>query len=555
MAEISNQPPNEPIPKIPQRSTLHFPSYRSFLLLWVPTLIAVAIVLLPIIYLIIRAADSQTSIFNQIFKISILETIIRTLLLAASVSLFSTLIAVPIAFLLVKTDLPLKKLWSILTPLPLVIPSYVGAYLLVSALGPRGMVQQWLEGSLGIVRLPDIYGFPGALYILTILSYPFVLLNTRAALLKLDPALEEASKILGHNAWQTFLRVILPQLRPSIAAGNLLVALYVLRDFGAVSIMRFDTFTRVIYNQYLSLTDRSRAASLALILVLISLGVIALESRIRGRAFLYRRHSKSSRPPKLVKLGRWRWPALLFCASIVMAGVVIPASNLFYWLIRGLNAGEKIGGLWQELQASISVSGAAAFITLFVALPIAFLSIRSKTKFSHLLERTIYLAFALPGIVIALALVYFGTRYANLLYQTLPMLILAYIVLFLPEAVGALRTSLLQVNPNLEEAARSLGRNPLTAFRKVTFKLIKPGIFSGTALVFLTSMKELPATLILAPIEFKTLAVGVWDSVSEAFFARAAAPALLLIFASSIPMAVIILRDQKDNSTKKNQDK
>ncbi|HEX6303131.1 MAG TPA: ABC transporter permease subunit, partial [Anaerolineales bacterium] len=172
------------------------------------------------------------------------------------------------------------------------------------------------------------------------------------------------------------------------------------------------------------------------------------------------------------------------------------------------------------------------------------LDVRRPSRLSHLLERATYMAYALPGIVIALALVFFGTNYALTLYQTLPLLIFAYIILFLPQAVGTIRASILQVHPILEEAGRSLGHSSLKVFRRITLPLVSPGIAAGAGLVFLTTMKELPATLILAPIGFQTLAYEVWSAVSEAFFAKAAAPALLLILVSSLPMSILIFRDQ-----------
>ena len=501
--------------------------------------------LLPIFYLILRAYGADQSTWEQIFRIQTLETVGRTIWLAFAVTLASTAIAVPVAWLTVRSDLPFRRLWAVLTPLPLVIPSYVGAYLMVSTIGPRGLFQNWLESSLGIERFPDIYGFPGAMLILTLMSYPFILLSVRAALQKIDPALEDAARSLGLNAWSTFWRVTFPQIRPAIAAGGLLVALYVLRDFGAVSIMRYNTFTRVIYIQYQSSFNRSTAAVLALVLVSIAILILAFEIWTRGKARYYRSDASASKPAAVIQLGRWRWPALIFCSLLVGAALVMPAGMLIFWLLRGLEAGEQIGSLWLAAKNSILGSSLASGVTLVAALPVAALAIRRPNPVSRLLDRLTYIAFALPGIVIALALVFFGANFAPFLYQTLPLLVFAYAILFLPEAVGAVRTSMLQVPPNFEEAGRSLGQKPLQVFQKITMPLIRPGLAAGAGLVFLTTMKELPATLILAPYGFKTLATSVWSAVSEAFFARAAAPALILILVSSLPLAALILRDQK----------
>jgi len=521
------------------------PSPRAFFLLWLPSIFAAVAVLLPIVYLLIRAFSGGLSPWAFLLRSQTLTVLARTLWLGAWVTLASIIIALPIAWLTVRTDLPQRRLWAILTPLPLVIPSYVGAYLFASALGPRGLLQGLLEEPFGITRLPDIYGFPGALLVLTLLNYPFVLLSLRAALHRMDPALEEASRSLGENNWRTFWRVIFPQLRPAMASGGLLVLLYVLRDFGAVSIMRYDTFTRVIYIQYQNSFDRITAAALAIVLVALSISVLIAEYRARGRAKL-ERNPRATRLPKLIELGRWRWPALLLCATVVTWALLLPAGILSFWLLRGLADGGAIANLLPALKNSVFAAGLAAGIAVLAAIPVVILDVRRPSWISRVIERSTYMGFALPGIVIALALVFFGANLTPFLYQTLPMLLFAYMILFLPETVGSLRASLLQVHPSLEEAASSLGKKPAEVFRRITFPLIRPGLAGGAALVFLTSMKELPATLILAPTGFKTLSTSIWAAVSEAFFAQAAAPALLLIIASSVPLAILLHRERRE---------
>ena len=235
--------------------------------LWLAGGLVAALVLLPILYLLVRVAETRQNTWDLIFKTATLGTLGRSLGLAFTVSFASALIAVPLAWLTTRTDLPFRRLWFILGTLPLVIPSYVGAYLMVASLGPRGVVSQFLYNAIGITHLPAIYGFTGAAYVLTLLSYPYTLLSVRAALQGMDPALEEAARSLGQTRWRTFWRVTIPQLRPAIAMGSLLIALYVLRDFGAVSIMRYNTFTRVIYLQYSAAFDRASAAAFSLILV------------------------------------------------------------------------------------------------------------------------------------------------------------------------------------------------------------------------------------------------------------------------------------------------
>jgi len=441
--------------------------------------------------------------------------------------------------------------------LPLVVPSYVAAYLYVSLLSPRGLVQGWLE-PLGVDRLPPIYGFGGAWLVLTLISYPYTYLTVRAALQRLDPSLLEAVRSLGQSPRQAFWRVTVPSLRPALAGGSLLVALYCLRDFGAVSLLQYGTFTRVIYNRYQAYR-LDEAAAMALLLVGLTAILLYLDFRSRGRGRYARLSAGCARVRPPTSLGAWRWAALAFAGGIVFLALVVPAGGLVYWLWRGLNqdwlvrdlgaAQTNVASLLDLARPaghSFAVSLGAAALTVGLALPTTLLAVRRPGRLSHLLERLTYTGSALPGIVVALAYVFIGANYAQALYQTLPMLLIAYVVLFLPQAIGSERASLLQVAPSLEEAGRSLGARPWAVFRRVTMPLVRPGLLAAGAMVFLTAMKELPATLILSPIGFDTLAVQVWANISEAFFARAAAPTLLLILLSSAPLALLTLRDGDD---------
>lgn len=512
--------------------------------LWVPALVIGGLLLLSPVYLTVRSLGAGAEFWEAFLRLRTLEILLRTLLLVATVTTASIVVAVPLAWLTARTDLPLARLWGVLTALPLVIPSYVAGFIMVVALGPRGMLQGWLEGPLGIERLPDINGFPGALLTLTLLSYPYVMLTVRGALRRLDPALEESSRGLGYGSWGTFWRVTLPLLRPAITAGGLLVGLYTLSDFGAVSLLRYETFTWAIFVQYNGAIDRTLGAAFSLALVVLALGLLAGEFGTRGRSRYYRVDQGAARPVETVALGRWRWPAVGFCIGVTLAGLALPMAVLVYWVVRGVGAGEPLLLLWGDAWNSLYVSGLAALATIAAAFPVAALEVRYPGLLSSLLERITYVGFALPGIAVALGLVFFGANFAGFLYQSLGLLILAYGILFLPAAVGSLRSSLLQVSPGVEEAARSLGRGPLRVFVTVTLPLVGPGIGAGAALVFLLTMKELPATLILQPIGFSTLATAVWSAAAEAFFARAAAPALLLIAVSAGPLAFLMLRER-----------
>lgn len=531
------------------RRTLVRPLYddaaRPSLAIWLPAVIIAALLLLAPAYLLLRTVSAGPDAAELIFRARTLWVVLRTLALMAAVMIGCILVATPIAWLTVRTNLPGRAFWRVATMLPLTLPSYIVGFAVAIALGPRGILQGWLEAGFGVERLPSIYGFSGAAFTLIIISFPYVLLPVRAALWDLDATLEESARALGHNRRQTFLRVTVPMMRPAILVGGLLVALYTLSDFGAVALMRYETFTWSIFIQYEAALNRTLAAAWSLSLIFLALAVVWSEHAARGRMRYYRSRGGAARLPETVALGPWRWPALAYCALVVLVSLGLPLSVLAYWTVRGVLAGETLDILWQAAANSIGASAMAAILTTLCAAPIAILSVRYPGLFSRWLERLGFVGFALPGLVIALGLVYFGANYAPWLYQSLAMLALAYVTLFLPAAVGSLRASLVQVRPELEEAARSLGKGPLSTLLTVTLPLVRPGLLTGASLVFLLTMKELPATLILSPIGFTTLASTIWSAANEAFFARAAAPALLLVALSSIPLSVMTLREER----------
>lgn len=521
----------------------HLPS-RARLLLHISAGVITALMLLPLLYLLLRAAGVGPGALELILRPRTGQVIWNSGVLTLGVTGLSLLIALPLAWLTVRTDLPGRKLWTVLLTLPLVIPSYVGGFALVAMMGPKGILQSWLA-PLGVERLPSIYGLPGALWALTLFTYPYLFLSIRAGLRNQDPALEEAANSLGHSRWVTFWRVTLPTLRPAITSGALLVALYTLSDFGAVSLLRFNSFTRAIYVQYLSSFDRSLAALLSLILVLMTVALLYSERAVQGRARYYRSSAGSNRQSREMRLGRWRIPALLLVIGVVAAALLVPVGVVTYWLVQGIHAGESFAPMWRATLNTVQAGMLAALAATLLALPVAYLSSRFPSVYAALISQAAYIGYGLPGIVVALSLVFFGANYATFFYQTLGMLVFAYVVRYMPQAMGVLRTNLLQTSPRLEEAARGLGLNRRQVLGRVTLPLLRPGILAGAALVFLTTIKELPATLLLGPTGFTTLATQIWSATEEAFFARAAAPALLLLVVSATSIVIILGQEKK----------
>ena len=510
-------------------------------------LIALAM-LLPLAYLLYRAAGvGWTQAVDLLARMRTVQIMWNSLILVCGVTTLSLALALPFAWLTERTDLPGWRIWTVLAMMPLVIPSYVGGFALIAMFGPRGALQELLS-PFGVNRLPSIYGFTGALWVLTLFTYPYIFMSIRAALHRFDPSIEEAARSLGYNGWQTFLKVTLPNLRPAITAGGLLVALYTLSDFGAVSLLRFNSFTRAIYVQYLSSFDRNVASLLSLALIVFTIILLVLErnSRGRGRPRYYRSSAGVAAPRKRIELAHRKWPALLFCGTVVTAALVLPVGVIVFWFLRGLASGESLTPVWTATLNSFRAGAMAALAAAALGLPVAFAAIRMGGRLMNLAARAVYVGYGLPGIVIALSLVFFGANFAPLLYQTLWMLVFAYVVRFLPQAIGAMQISLLQMNPRLEEAGRSLGLGNRAVFRRIIAPIVQPGVLAGMALVFLTTVKELPATLLLSPTGFTTLATQIWSATDEAFFARAAAPALMLLAMSAFSIFLVLMQEERE---------
>ena len=497
-------------------------------------LIVCAGMLVPLVYLVMRTVDARESVLPLVFRAHTADILWNTVRLAVGVTAGSCLIAVPLAWLTTRTDLYGGRFWNVVLPLPLVIPSYAGAVAMIGLLGPRGFAQQWLQGA-GIPSFPNLYGYTGAWLVLTLFTYPYVYLQVRAAFRGLDPSLEEASATLGVGMLATFWRCVLPQLRPSIGSGLLLVTLYTISDFGVVTMLRYETFTRTIYTQYRAAFDRSLAAALGLLLVMLAMAVLVAEFRMQRRTSLHRTGVGAVRSPRMVRLGRWQWIAVGWCASVTIVALGAPIGMFCFWAIRGTSTGQRLDRLPAAVAGSLSIGILTAIGVVIAAWPVATLAARHHGRLPVVLERLSYLGFALPGIVIALAFVFLGARFLPALYQTLPFLVMAMVIRFLPHGVGSVKASLLQIDPRLEHASHVLGASVSRTVSRITVPLAWPGVVSGATLVLLGAMKELPIVLLLAPTGYHTLATEIWSASDDGALGRAAIPAILLILISTIP--------------------
>ncbi|MDE0232138.1 MAG: iron ABC transporter permease [bacterium] len=467
----------------------------------------------------------------------LLELAANTGALAGAVTATSLIIGGASAWLVSRTDLPGKRLATVLVITPFAVPSFVGALTLLGATGADGILSAvftWLGG--GAIGYPS--GFWAAWLVLSLISVPLVHLAVTPAMHSLNPSLEEAARGLGAGRLKVFWTVTLPQLRPSLTAGALLVGLYTLSDFGAVSLLRYDTFTRAIYLEYAGRIDRRPALGLAAVLAAVAVILVWVERSTRAKGVWFTARPRRTAPP--VRLGRFGkvigWG---FLGSLVTLSLLIPIAVLSAWMLRGLLSGTLVDAPWAEVGRSIWVAVLAASVAALAVTPLAMVTTRYRNRWAGLLEGGAWSLYGVPHIATGMAMIVFSLRLARPLYQTLALLIGVYVIMFLPQILGPSRDSLGRVSPSMEEASRSLGRSPARTFMTVTLPLMAPGLLSGAALVFLTTLRELPATLLLRPAGFETLAIRVWSATGEGFYTQGAVAGLLLLLIAALPLAVV----------------
>ncbi len=499
---------------------------------------------LPFAYLIVRNAGDLAGFGSALTDGRIVGPALRSIALGVSVSLAAGAIGTTAAWLVARTDLRGKRTWALVLCLPLVIPSFVGAVALIAAFSRGGLIEE----ALGIPVLPDVSGFTGAFAVLTLLTYPYVFLPVMARLRSLPPSLEESARLLGRRPLAVFTTVVIPQARAAIAAGALLVFLYVISDFGAVQLLRYDTLTRVIYAD--RLLDPSVAMALSLVLGLMAAGVVALERRASSVGI--RDHSRSG-ASLTVPLGRLRIVAISLLGLVVTFALIAPIAVLAFWAIRGVAQGNDRANsvindpslITGPLASTAGVGVITALVAIAVVLPIAYRTVRRPGRLGEVISGMVVGGFALPGLVTALAFVFWTLSSPGplgALYQTLPLLILAYLVHHGALAMGAAQGAVAGVPARLEDAARSLGVGRTRRLFTVELPLMLPGLAAGAGLVLLSTMKELPATLLLSPPGFETLATRIWSTAEVALYEDAAIYALVLVALSSVLTWFLVVR-------------
>lgn len=510
-------------------------------------------VAIPLGYVLFRAATGGADVWLRLLQTRIWKLLLNTLLLAVVVTAGATLVGVTMSFLTERTDLPGRQLFRWMLAMPMAIPAYIGGIVHLTLLRSRGgVIPQLLAEWFGQpVPTPSPLGFGGAAFILTLFMFPYVYLLSAAAFRSLNASLEEASRTFGRNHWQTLWQVILPALRPGITAGALLVTLDILAEYGTVALLRYETFSSAIFLQLAGRYDRSAAAVLSGVLIVIAVIFLWSELRWQGQARFTQLDSQW-RPAPTFPLKRWKALAFLLVSFVVFSSLLVPVIVLTVWSVNALRDPAALTsimrtgsqGLGDYVWNSLWSSALAAAIAVLLSLPVALLSVRYPNKLTQAISRFCQVGYAIPGVVIALSLVLLVNRYLPFLYGTPLLVVMAYVLRHIPQALRASESALNQLSPSMEEASRTLGRTALQTIFQVILPLIVPGLLGGAGLVFLTSLKELPATLLLRPAGFDTLAVRAWIWANEGFYAEAAPAALLLVVASAAPLYFLLRREQ-----------
>ena len=487
---------------------------------WVAGLVALTS-LLPLGFILwVAVQTGWPTVAALVFRPRVAELLVNTALLVLLAVPITVTLATGLAWLTERTDLPGARLWAGLVVAPLAVPAFIHSY-------------AW------ITLVPGLHGLPAALLIATWAYFPFVYLPVAAMLRRLDPTLEDLAASLGQSPWRVFWRMVLPQLRLAILGGALLVSLHLLAEYGLFVFIRFDTFTTAIVDQFQSSFNGPAANLMGLVLVLSCLGLLALEFTLRGDARYSRVGSGAARMPEKLRLGRATLPCLALLAAVVALSLGVPLLTLTRWLIAGGWTAWQDSAIATAVIQTLGLGLAGGVLTVAMALQVAWVSIRHPGRLSKGMEASQYITGALPGVVVALALVTITVRVALPLYQSLFTVLLAYALMFLPRALISLRASIAQAPVELEQAATGLGRTPLQALLQVTMRLAAPGAAAGTALVALGIMTELTATQMLAPNGVRTLAMAFWAKSTELDYA-AAAPYAVVMVLLSLPLTVVL---------------
>jgi iron(III) transport system permease protein len=484
---------------------------------------AVAVVLiLPLAFLLTEAAGAGLGTVADLIARPLTGQLLwNTVRLGVAVTLLCAIIGTGSAWLVERTDLPGRRMWAVLLVIPLAIPDFVISF-------------GWASLST------SVSGFRGAVLVMTLALYPLVYLPVAASLRNADPGQEEVARSLGAGPVRTFFRVTIGQARVAILGGCVLVIMTMLAEYGAFEILGYQTFTTEIFTEFSLSFDVPAACALALVLIALSMIVLGTDSGIHRRGRVSRVSRTAQRATPRNRLGRWTAPVLVALSAVVLLALGVPVGSAAYWWATGTSQPFSGTPLLSAAGYTAAYGACAGVLATAMALPVAILAVRRQGRLARLIERSTFLVLAVPGLVIALSLSYFSERYGGGIgYQSAPMLVVAYAIMFFPLALVAVRASVAQAPAGLEDVARSLGKRQITVLWQVTRPLVAPGLAAAFCLVFLSAVTELTATLILVPTGVQTLATQFWNYQQNLAYGQAAPFALVMIAIAAVPGYVL----------------
>lgn len=483
----------------------------------------VAATFIPLSYVVFSVLSlGPEQVYGLLARPRVRELLINTVGLVVVTVPICVALGVAAAWLVERTDLPGRAVWRPLFVAPLAVPAFINSYAWVSV-------------------VPTLHGFWAGVLVATMSYFPFAYVPVAATLRRLDPAIEESARALGSSPATVFRRIVIPQLRLAILGSGLLISVHLLAEYGAFAMLRFSTFTTAIFEQFQATFNGAAGSTLSGVLILLCLVLIVGETAARGNARYARIGSGAQRTASPHHLGPLAIPANLGLAVLAALALGVPVWIIARWLwIGGIAAWTSTDIVTSTLQ-TVALGAGAAALTTVLAFPFAWVAVRYSGFFARFVEGSNFVTSSMPGIVTALALVTVAIRYLPPLYQTLTLVLFAYVLMFLPRAMVNLRSGLAQVPPGLEEASRSLGVSPTLTFLRVTLRLTAPAAAAGASLVFVAVATELTATLLLAPTGTNTLAMRFWSLSSELNYPGAAPYAFLLV-ALSVPVTVVLFR-------------
>ena len=520
-----------------------------------------AIVVLPILVILLQwgtVGFGEKEIWQHLFDTKLGRLLLNTLVLMLGVGLGVIALGVSLAWLTSVCAFPGRKLFEWALMLPLAIPTYVMAFVFLGLMNYTGPVQATLRSWFGDeVYFPNVQASGAVILVLSLVLYPYVYMLARSAFLTQGRSMMDAGRILGKTSWQAFFKIAVPIARPAIVAGLALALMETLADFGAVSIFNYDTFTTAIYSSWYGLFNLAVAAQLASLLLLFISVVLFAEQKGRKQA---RYIQQNNRNLQLYKLKGWQALAATgFCTLVMLLAFVLPFGQLVIWCVE-IAAEELDSRYFSFLLNTLGLGLIAAVVTTLFALLLAYVKRLPagliEKRWQNLAIRVSTLGYALPGSVLAVGIILsftfldqaitgvaqniFGFNIRTLLVGSIFALVLAYSTRFMAVAFAPIEAGFERINPKIIEAAKSLGATPIRLLHQIYIPLLKPGLLTALIVVFVEVMKEMPATLIMRPFGWDTLAVRIYQMTAEGQWERAALPAVTLIFLGLIPVFLLV---------------